>query len=373
VREPTGLSPADETGHGVRRLAFTGAGDFLKTVRLRVDKHFGECCRRSDPRLHRKAAVIALWFAASYALLLTVHTTVAQIFLCISYALAAAAVGFNIFHDANHGSFSSSPRLNLFLSRVTCVALGTGRYFWCYKHNVLHHRFTNVFEWDDDLETRGSLRLSPRQPWQAKFRNQHRWFYFLYCFATIEWLFVKDFVQFCTSRINPYQAIPEMSRHERLEFWCCKLAYFAVFVALPFAVISPWRVLAGFVLFHAVLSLAITLIFNLAHATGKADFPAPAGVPLAIGDEWAAHQMRTTVNFCPGSRMLNWFAGGLNFQIEHHLFPHISHTHYRDISKIVRDAALEFGLPYHIHDTYIGTIKSHFRLLRKLGMEPVAI
>ena len=120
----------------------------------------------------RKAAIVAVWFIASYALLLTVRGTAAQVLLCISFALSAAAVGFNIFHDANHGSFSASPRLNLLVARLTCAALGTGRYFWCFKHNVLHHRFTNVFEWDDDLETRGSLRLSPRQPWQAKFRHQ---------------------------------------------------------------------------------------------------------------------------------------------------------------------------------------------------------
>ncbi|MGZ6253817.1 MAG: fatty acid desaturase family protein, partial [Candidatus Binataceae bacterium] len=335
----------------MKPLAFTGADDFLKTVRLRVNHHFAGRSRRDDPRLHRKAAIIAVWFVASYALLLTVRDTAAQVLLCISYALAAAAVGFNIFHDANHGSFSASPRLNLFLARLTCTALGTGRYFWCFKHNVLHHRFTNVFEWDDDLETRGSLRLSPQQPWQSKFKNQHRWFYFAYSLATIEWLFVKDFVQLITLRINPYQSIPKLSAREQAEFWACKAIYFAVFVALPFAILPAGRVIAGMILFHVVLSLAITLIFNLAHATAKADFPVPSGSPLCIGDEWAAHQMRTTVNFGPTNRVLTWFAGGLNFQIEHHLFPHISHTYYRDISAIVRDTALEFGLPYNVHDT----------------------
>jgi linoleoyl-CoA desaturase len=364
------LSPADESGHCVKRLVFTGADDFLKTVRLRVDEHFGARCRRDDPRLRRKAVIIAVWFFGSYAACLSVQSPAAQALLCISYALAAAALGFNIFHDANHGSFSANPRLNLWLARATCAVLGAGRYFWCYKHNVLHHRFTNVFEWDDDLETRGSLRLSPHQPWQTKFRNQHRWFYFLYCLATFEWLFVKDFVQLCTLRLNPYQPIPELSARERAEFWACKLFYFAIFVGLPFAVMPPLRALAGFVLFHVTFSLAITLVFNLAHGTGKADFPAPSGSPSYIGNEWAAHQMQTTVNFGTTNSVLTWFAGGLNFQIEHHLFPHISHTHYRDISPIVRCAALDFGLPYHVYDTYLGTVRSHFRLLRELGTEP---
>lgn len=364
------MNPPGETGHCVKRLAFTGTDAFLKTVRVRVDDHFAGRCPRSDPRLHRKAVLIAFWFVGSYVLLLTVPSALAQAVLCVSLALAAAAVGFNIFHDANHGSFSASPRLNLLVARATCAALGTGRHFWCFKHNVLHHRFTNVFEWDDDLETRGSLRLSPQQPWQSKFKNQHRWFYFLYCLATIEWLFVKDFVQLRTQRINPYQSIPKMSAHEQLEFWGCKAFYFAVFVGLPFAVMPAQRVIVGLILFHIVLSLAITLIFNLAHGTGKVDFPAPSGSPLTISDEWAAHQMRTTVNFGPNNRLLTWFAGGLNFQIEHHLFPHVSHTHYRDISEIVRDAAVEFGLPYHVYKTYTGTVLGHVRLLRELGMEP---
>jgi linoleoyl-CoA desaturase len=365
------LSRAGESGHCVKRLDFTGAGDFLKTVRLRVDDHFAGRCRRDDPRLQRKAVIVVVWFFASYALCLTVRAPVTQMLLCISYALAAAAVGFNIFHDANHGSFSANPRINMWLSRATCAVLGTGRYFWCYKHNVLHHRFTNVFEWDDDLETRGSLRLSPQQPWQTKFRNQHRWFYFLYSLATLEWVFAKDFVQLCTLRINPYQSIPRLSARERAEFWACKLFYFAAFVAVPFAVMPPLRALAMLAVFHVTLSLAITLVFNLAHATGKADFPAPSGTPSCIGAEWAAHQMHTTVNFGPTNRVLNWFAGGLNFQIEHHLFPNINHTHYPEISGIVRRTAQDFGLPYHVHDTYVGTVRSHFRLLRELGTEPL--
>ena len=342
-------------------------------MRNRVNGHFAGAQRCDDPRLYRKAAIVVLWFSVSYVLMLTTTSAALQILLCVSYALAAGAWGFNIFHDSCHGSFSSSQRINLIISRTSCAVLGTGRYFWRYKHNVLHHRFTNIFQWDDDIETRGSLRLSPRQPWQPKFKNQHFWFSFLYCLASIEWLFVKDFVQYFTARINQYQAIPCMSRAEKLDFWGCKVVYFTLFVGLPFALL-PWgRVLVGMLIFHVVLSLTLTFVFNLAHAIGKADFPMPSGNPATIEEEWAAHQMRTTVNFATGNRALNWFAGGLNFQIEHHLFPQISHTHYPDIAGIVAASAHEFGLPYNVYDTYFGTIKSHFRILRELGLEPLPV
>ena len=355
------------------RLVFSGSCDFIKTARARVDAHFAGGDRRDDPRLQRKALIIGLWFLASYILILTSETGWVQLLLCISYALAAAAVGFNIFHDSIHGSFSASPRLNAIISRASCSVLGTGRYFWRFKHNVLHHRFTNIFEWDDDLETRGSLRMSPRQPWEPKFKNQHRWFYLLYCMTSIEWVFIKDFVQYFSLRINPYQTIPALSRSEKMEFWSSKAFYFAFFVIPPFLLFPVWQVVVGMLIFHFTLSLTLAFIFNLAHAIEKADFPAPTGNPETIEDEWAAHQMRTTVNFATNNRLLNWFSGGLNFQIEHHLFPAISHTHYPAIAGIVRDTAAEFGLPYHHYDTYLGTVLSHFRIMRALGTEPAEV
>lgn len=349
---------------------FTGSNTFFTTLRARVDEHFAGADRRDDPRLYRKAAIIALWFAASYVLLLTTGSSFVRALACISFAVAAGALGFNVFHDAVHGSFSSSRRTNLLLARLTCAVLGTGRYFWWYKHNVLHHHYTNIFEWDDDIETRGSLRLSPRQPWQPKFKYQHFWFYFAYCLATIEWLFIKDFVQYFSLRMNPYQAIPGMSSAEKWEFWGGKVFYFTVFVGLPFALLPAGEVLIGLLLFHAILSLVLTLVFNLAHSIEKAEFPAPCSETAAIDDEWAAHQMRTTVNFATGNRLLNWFSGGLNFQIEHHLFPQISHTHYPAISAIVRRTALEYGLPYNLYGTYLGTVASHFRTIRTLAAKP---
>ncbi len=141
-------------------------------------------------------------------------------------------------------------------------------------------------------------------------------------------------------------------------------------MALPFALIPVWHVAVGLLVFHAVLGIVLAFVFNLAHVIEKADFPVPSGNPATMEDEWAAHQMRTTVNFATDNRLLNWFTGGLNFQIEHHLFPNISHTHYPDIRNIVRDTAGEFGLPYKNYDTYFGILKSHFRIMREQGLEP---
>src|SRR5262245_29832240 len=317
-------------------VAFKGGSDFLKTVRARVNRHLIGRGARGDRNLYRKAFVIGFWFVASYALFLTIGKVWAQLLACVSWGLAACALGFNVFHDANHGSFSPSRRVNLSLSVLTCTVLGASRYFWWCKHQVLHHRFTNIFRWDDDIETRGCLRLSPRQPWRLSFKNQHRFFIFLYALATLEWFFAKDFVQYFTLRVNPYQQTPAMSWGQKLEFWICKGLYGALFVALPLAAMPAWLVVVGLLIFHITLSLGLTFIFNMAHQVEQVDFPAPVGDSAAIAEEWAAHQMRTTANFATANPLLNWFAGGLNFQIEHHLFPRISHTLYPDISGIVR-------------------------------------
>jgi linoleoyl-CoA desaturase len=312
---------------------------------------------------------VLVWFFSSYAAALFSHPWPVQLAACVSFGISACALGFNVFHDSIHCSFSESRRVNLALSRLACALLGAGRKLWWYKHNVLHHRFTNIHEWDDDLETRGSLRMSPEQAWEPKFRYQHLYFGFLYALTTLEWLFVKDFVQYFSLKMNSYQSIPPLSRAEKIEFWASKAIWAVCFVALPFTLLPWWKAAAGLLVFHVTLSLSLTAIFNLAHAMEMAEFPVPVEGP-AIEEEWAAHQLRTTVNFATENGLLTWFAGGLNFQVEHHLFPQVSHSHYPALSRIVRRTAKEFGLPYNEYPTYASALKSHWNTLRRLAQPP---
>ena len=351
---------------------FGGTGDFLTTVRARVHDALDGQVPHSDPRLHRKAALIAAWFLVSFVLMLSVKSAWLQIALCFSYGLAASAVGFNIFHDANHGAISQNHRVNRIVAVLASSVLGASRYLWNYKHNVLHHRLTNIHTWDDDLETRGFLRLSPHQDWKLRYTGQHLFVTFLYAINAIEMVFVKDFVQYFTLRINDHQRIPAMSSSEKAEFWLGKIFYLAVFVALPLALL-PWeRVLAGFLIYEITLGLSLAFVFSMAHQVESVDFPAPKGAPPTIDEEWAAHQMRTTANFANRNSGWNWYSGGLNHQIEHHLFPSMSHTHYAAIGSVVRRTAKEFGLPYNHFDTYGEALRSHYRLLRALGDKPGA-
>jgi len=355
------------------RVVFDGTGEFLKTVRARVQDVLGGHAPRGDPRLLRKAAFVTVWFLGSFALLLSVNSAWLQLVFCFSCGLAASAVGFNIFHDANHGAMSSNQRVNFIIAVLASAVLGASRYLWNYKHNVLHHRFTNIHTWDDDLETRGFLRLTPRQSWKPRYNRQHLFVFVLYAVNALELVFVKDFIQYFTLRINPHQRIPAMSNAEKTEFWAVKAFYIAVFVALPFVIFPVEHVVVGMLIYHLTLGLSLALVFSIAHQVETVEFPSPEGARPTINEEWGAHQMRTTANFATLNLGWNWFSGGLNHQIEHHLFPSMSHTHYAAIGRVVRSTAYEFGLPYNHFETYRAALRSHYRLLRRLGAQPASI
>jgi len=349
-------------------VTFEGGGSFLPRVRGQVNEALAPHLQKGNPAFWRKFIIVTGWFLASFVLMLNAKSLWLQLAFALSYGLAASAVGFNIFHDANHGSISPNQRLNIAVAVLCSMALGPSRYLWSYKHHVLHHRFTNIQEWDDDLETRGFLRLSPHQPWKPRFAGQHVFVLALYAINAIEMVFVKDFVQYFTLRMNPYRRIPAPSGAEKCEFWASKAVYLAIFAGLPLAVLPFERAVAGFMVYQVAVGLSLAFVFSLAHQVEDAAFIAPSP---HLAEDWAAHQMQTTVNFANASPFWNWFTGGLNHQIEHHLFPAMNHTHYMTIRPIVRDAALEFRLPYKHFDTYAQAVKSHFRFLRGLSEKPV--
>lgn len=347
--------------------AFQGRSDFYSTLRDRVDLSLRDEVRSGRAESYIKAAVFLVLYAANLVALVTASSPAVQLALFVSWGVIHAGVGFNIFHDSIHGSFAGTHRLNRLFAFLSCSLLGVSRYFWYHKHNVLHHRYPNVQGWDDDLETRGSLRLSPSQPWSVRYRFQHIYAPFIYALTTLEWVFVKDFVQYFTARMNRYQSIPPMSRLDHMEFWASKAAYGLIVIVLPLSVMPLGYFLLGFVLLHVTLSLTLASIFQLAHVTALCTFPEPDRESGKMGSDWAIHQMHTTANYSPNNRWLTWFSGGLNFQVEHHLFPVVNHVHYPEISTILRKTAEEFGVPYHSYPTYLAALAGHLQVLKRLN------
>jgi linoleoyl-CoA desaturase len=346
--------------------SFGAKSPFWREVRAAADKHLADAASRGqppvgDPRLRRKAVVILIWLAASYLALLSAPALWIVLLAAVSLALASAALGFGVFHDANHRTLFRTPAANLLAARTCSVLLGPSRHFWVHKHQSLHHRQPNVFGWDDDLETRGLLRLSPKCPWSGRFHRQEFKALLYYGLNTVEWLFWKDFHCLVRGRLNDQHALVLRGR-ERAELLICKALYLLLFVLPPFVVLPFWQAVLAFVVFHLVLSWALAIVFQIAHLTPEMEFEG-----VREGDDWATHQMRTTADFATQSRLTTWFTGGLNHQVEHHLFPNVAHSHYSALRPVVRAVAERHGIRCHDLGSVSSAIAQHFLFLKALG------
>jgi linoleoyl-CoA desaturase len=317
-------------------------------------------------RLALKSAVILAWWLASYVGLVFWARTWWQVVpLVLSLGVSVAAIGFNIQHDGGHGSFARKKRWNL-VSALALDLMGGSSYFWHFKHNILHHQYTNVDGVDDDLDAGPWLRLAEGQPRRWIHRFQHLYIWPLYMFLPIRWQFWDDFRNLVTGRIGG-QPVPRPRGRDLVLLFLGKVVFATWAFVIPLSIHSPWKVVLVYVAGALVTGVTLGTVFQLAHCVEEAAF---APVPPAGGRmnrSWTEHQIATTVDFSPRSRFLAWLLGGLNFQVEHHLFPRVSHVHYPAIQPIVRSVCAEYGIPKLCHDTLRGALRSHVRYLKKMG------
>lgn len=295
----------------------------------------------------------------------------ANLLLWALMGFALAGIGMSVMHDANHGAYSSREWVN-YLMGHTLTMLGGSVYNWKLQHNHLHHMFTNIAHADDDISDKPMLRFSPHTVTKPTHRFQYLYAFLFYGISTLYWTLAKDFLQLARyTRHGVNKAAGATQRMVIVRLWLSKAAYiFGMLVmptwlfAVPFA-----QVIAGFVLMHFIAGLILTFVFQLAHTVEGTTHPL-ANERHIIENDWAAHQLQTTVNFAPNNKWLSWYVGGLNYQVEHHLFPKICHVHYPQIAPIVQQTAAEFGLPYLQNNTFGDALRAHFALLKLLGKMP---
>jgi linoleoyl-CoA desaturase len=350
---------------------FGPAAGFHAELKNRVEEYFVRTggSQHGGFRLGLKAIIITIWLAASYCLLVFGAETWWQAaLLALSLGLAMAAVGFNIQHDGNHGSFSRYRGINR-LTGAGLDLLGGSSYMWRLQHNVLHHSFTNLAGADHDIDTGGFGRLSPAQALKRFHRFQQFYLWALYATIVIKWQLFDDFHQWITGRLGP-QRIRRPGKWELAGMLAGKAAFFFLAFVLPSFYHPFWTVLVVYAGAMMVVGFLLAVIFQLAHSVQEAAHPAYTE-SARIPEEWAVHQVRTTVDFARSNRFLAWYIGGLNFQVEHHLFPKISHVHYPAIAPIVEDVSRSFGVHYTVHPTLGAAVASHHRFLRQMGRPSV--
>ena len=344
---------------------------FFQSLKKSVDKYFEENLKKKtgDRRLYTKAVILIPASIMIYISLLVFQLPVAvALLLCALLGLTIASIGFNIMHDACHGSYSSKKWVNNTLG-LTLNAIGGNAFFWKQKHNILHHTYTNIEGADDDIAQSKLLRQSPTQKWMPIHRYQHIYLTLAYSLTLFMWVSVRDFSKYFQKRIYNTPLQP-MSRREHFTFWVSKALYAFFYVILPIIVVGPLAWLIGFATMGMVLGVVISYVFQLAHAVEGPEFDTVGIEDKMIETEWAVHQIRTTANFAENNKVVSWLVGGLNFQIEHHLFPRVSHVHYPAISRIVRDHCQRFQLPYHSFPNVQMAVVSHLRTMKKLGQKP---
>ncbi len=281
-----------------------------------------------------------------------------------------SGIGLAIMHDANHGSFSKYNWVNKLMSYSMEVLGGSGLN-WKIQHNVLHHSFTNVHDLDEDISPPGILRFSPNEPVKKIHRFQVYYAWFFYGLMTLSWMTNKDFMQLIRYKKKDLLKSQGITYKKAMtQLVINKVLYYVGIGLIPLLVmdITFWQWLIGFFVMHFISGSMLAFIFQPAHVITATSFVNPDTYKEENPEEsWAVHQMKTTANFENWNPVFTWYVGGLNYQIEHHLFPDISHIHYPKISKIVKKVAHKHGVPYHYHKTWIGAIFSHLRLLNRLG------
>jgi linoleoyl-CoA desaturase len=346
---------------------FTVGPNFQNELRKRVMLYFEEKKKATTGnwQLYSKAIVLIVAHIAFYSLAVFSHTSVwLSLFYCVMVAALTAGIGFNIMHDGAHGSFSKSKTLNE-VAAFSLNVLGGNDFMWKLKHNVMHHTFTNIDGADDDIDAEPLMRMCASQPRYWFHRFQHIYGVVVYCFVYAIWIFVLDYQKYFSQKVVGLP-ITNMRFKDHFLFWAGKVCNLTLFIVIPIISVGVADALIGFGVFVMITGLLITLVFQLAHAVEHTDYPEVTG-ENKIENEWAIHQVQTTANFATKNRLVTWYCGGLNFQIEHHLFPKISHVHYPQISKIVRETCADFNLKYNEFPKMSGAIVSHFRHLREMG------
>ena len=350
--------------------------EFFTTLTQRVNNYFKSNNIERTANIHMivKTIVMFVLYFGPYALVLTgvVSGTMGFLATAIMMGIGVSGIGLSVMHDANHGSYSKKAWVNNLMG-FSLNLVGGNAFNWKVQHNVLHHTYTNVHEVDEDISPRGVLRMAPTETWKPFHRFQHYYAWFFYGLLTIVWIGFKDY-----GRLTRYNrdGLTTKQKSTPAAEWTIlaltKIFYTGYLFVLPVVLvptISWWMPIVGFLIMHFIAGFTLAIIFQPAHVVEGTEYPLP-DEDGNLENTWAIHQLHTTTNFGRKHRAFSWFVGGLNYQVEHHLFPNICHVHYRAIAPIVEATAKEFGLPYKSKETFLDALIAHTKMMRELGKKP---
>jgi linoleoyl-CoA desaturase len=313
----------------------------------------------------KTGVLVAVWVASYLLLVFGAETWWQALLLAMLLGLAAAGIGFNVQHDGGHQAYSNHPWINRLMA-MTLDMIGGSSYVWHCKHAIFHHTYVNLPNHDTDIDLGVLARLAPSQKRLWFHRWQHVYLWPLYGLLAIKWHLLSDVRNVLAGRIGG-RRFPRPRRWDLAVFLVGKAGFLTMAFGIPVLLRPVGVVLSLYGVAAVVLGITLSVVFQLAHCVEQAAFPLPRADTGRMEHAWAIHQVETTVNFARRSVAAAWFLGGLNFQIEHHLFPRICHINYPAMSKLVEDTCREFGVRYREHPSVRAGLASHFRWLRRMG------
>ncbi len=351
--------------------------DFFTTLNQRVNGYFksNNLSRNANGEMVLKTIVMFALYFVPYAIIISGTSSLLLFYgLNIIMGIGLAGIGMSVMHDANHGAYSNKPWVNDLLG-YSLNLVGGNAFNWKVQHNVLHHTFTNIEGVDEDITPRGVLRFSPHTKWKPFHRFQFIYAWFFYGLLSFVWIVFKDYGRLI--RYNKDGLVKKQKTSlvkESVILVSSKLFYYAYIVGIPMLVLpfTWWQILLGFLTMHYVAGFILAVIFQPAHVVEGTEYPLP-DEKGNIYNAWAIHQLFTTTNFAQNNKLLSWYVGGLNYQVEHHLFTNVCHVHYKQLSAIVKETAQEFGLPYKSKPRFRDAMFGHYLILKELGKKDAVI
>ncbi len=346
---------------------------FYDTVKLKVNDYFvsNNISPYSDTRMYIKTAAMLSMYFVPYIVIVTGFGAMSLwLFygLWLLMGLGIVGIGTSVMHDSNHGAYTDNKAINNFLGGVLNL-LGGYAPNWKIQHNILHHTYTNIEGLDEDIDAGKGLRMTPEKQLKPFHKYQHIYAWGLYCLMNLYWIVAKDYkLIFRYSKNGLLQNQKLTLRRAVIELSLLKVLYIGYIIVLPimFSGEAWYHVALGILAMHIVAGFSLAVIFQPAHVVQTSDYSMPDD-DRKMENSWAMHQVLNTADFAPDNKLVSWFIGGLNFQIEHHLFPHVCHVHYPKIAKIVATVAADYDIPYQVMPTFRSAIAAHGKMLKKLG------
>ena len=344
---------------------------FTKALEQNVRNYFKDngLSSKGDYRMIIKTIVMLGLYIVPFILILTTDMSPwLALLLAIIMGFGEAGIGMAIVHDAAHGTLSRFNKLNQVMAGAMNI-LGNTVISWKVQHNILHHTYTNITDMDEDIDAPSFLlRFDPHSKKYKIQRLQFLYAWFFYGLMTLAKFFGEFAALTKYHKSGRLEQLKVNFRTEMIKLILIKTIYLAVIIGLPliFTDLTWWQILIGFTAMNAIASLIMSTVFQMAHVIPGLEHPLPNAEGV-ITDERSVHQLKTTSNFGTKNNLLGWYIGGLNFQVEHHLFPNISHLYYPEIAPIVKRTAEEYNIPYHSRDNFLSALLDHARMLKTLG------